>query len=132
VTSELYPAVTRDLTHMQRELAPGAASAFNDFSRAVFADGALSAKIKNIIAVAAAHVTQCPYCIRGHTRAALRGGASPQELMEAIWVAAEMRAGAAFAHSIIAIAEMGEAGLSESSDHPPHASATGEHHGHRI
>jgi AhpD family alkylhydroperoxidase len=127
MTGELYPAVTGDLARMRRELAPDAASAFNDFSRAVFADGALSAKVKNIIAVAVAHVTQCPYCIRGHTRAALREGASHQELMEAIWVAAEMRAGAAFAHSIIAIAEMGEAGLERASGPSP---AAGEHHGH--
>jgi AhpD family alkylhydroperoxidase len=50
-----------------------------------------------------AHVTQCPYCIRGHTKAALRKGASESELMEAIWVAAEMRAGGAYAHSILAL-----------------------------
>ena len=48
---------------------------------------------KQLIAVAVAHVTQCPYCIRGHTRAATRQGATPEEIMEAIWVAAEMRAG---------------------------------------
>ena len=132
MTGELYPLVTRDLARMRRELAPDAASAFNDFSKAVFADGALSARIKNIVAVAVAHVTQCPYCIRGHTRAALREGASHRELMEAIWVAAEMRAGAAFAHSIIAIAEMGEAGAAAAKDHPQHAPTTGEHHGHSI
>ncbi len=130
MNGELYPAMTHDLAHTRRELAPGAASAFNDFSKAVFADGGLSARIKNIIAVAVAHVTQCPYCIRSHTRAALRQGASHQELMEAIWVAAEMRAGAAFAHSIIAIDEMGEAGLNGAGDHPPHAPARGDHHGH--
>ena len=130
MTGELYPSVTRDLTQMRRALAPEAASAFNDFSKIVFADGALSPKIKNIIAVAVAHVTQCPYCIRGHTRAALREGASHQELMEAIWVAAEMRAGAAFAHSIIAIDEMREADLAAAGDHPPHAPPAGEHHGH--
>jgi AhpD family alkylhydroperoxidase len=132
VAGELYPAVTHDLTHIRRELAPGAASAFNDFSKMVFADGALSPKIKNIIAVAVAHVTQCPYCIRGHTRAALREGASNQELMEAIWVAAEMRAGGAFAHSIIAIDEMVKAGAVAPNDHPQHATATGEQHGHSI
>jgi AhpD family alkylhydroperoxidase len=130
VTGDLYPAVTRDRACMRRELAPGAASAFNDFSKAVFADGALSIRIKNIIAVAVAHVTQCPYCIRGHTRAALREGASHEELMEAIWVAAEMRAGAAFAHSIIAIDEMGGAPLDAAGDQAPHAPATGEHHDH--
>jgi AhpD family alkylhydroperoxidase len=56
--------------------------------------------------VAVAHVTQCPYCIRGHTELASKKGASEQEVMEAIWVAAEMRAGGAYAHSIIAIDAM--------------------------
>jgi AhpD family alkylhydroperoxidase len=130
MTSELYPAVTGDLTRMRRELAPDAAAAFHGFSGAVFAEGALSTRSKHIIAVAVAHVTQCPYCIRGHTRAAVAEGASQQELMEAIWVAAEMRAGAAFAHSIIAIAQMSEAGPAAANDHPPHAPAMGEHHGH--
>ena len=69
----------------------------------MFADGALDKKTKQLIAVAVAHVTQCPYCIQGHTRAALRRGASEQELMEAIWVAAEMRAGGAYAHSTLAL-----------------------------
>ena len=76
-------------------------AAFQAFSQAVFADGALSNKTKQLIAVAVAHVTQCPYCIQGHTKAALRSGATAQELMEAVWVAAEMRAGAAFAHSTL-------------------------------
>ena len=67
----------------------------------MFADGALPAKIKQLIAVAVAHVTQCPYCIKGHTKAAQRAGATPQELMEAIWVAAEIRAGGAYAHSVL-------------------------------
>jgi AhpD family alkylhydroperoxidase len=69
----------------------------------VFADGALPTKTKQLIAVAAAHVTQCPYCIRGHSSAALQHGASAEEIMEAIWVAAEMRAGAAYAHSALAL-----------------------------
>lgn len=106
MSDEMYPRVTADLSRMRRDLAPESAAAFHSFGQAVFAEGALSTKTKHIIAVAVAHVTQCPYCIRGHTRAALRDGASQQELMEAIWVAAEMRAGGAFAHSIIAMAEM--------------------------
>jgi AhpD family alkylhydroperoxidase len=132
MTAEVYPATTRDLAHLRRELAPEAASAFNEFSTTVFANGALSARTKNIIAVAVAHVTQCPYCIRGHTRAALREGATHQELMEAIWVAAEMRAGAAFAHSVIALSEMAEAGTANANDHSQDAPATGEQHGHSI
>jgi len=51
-------------------------------------------------------VTQCPYCIRAHTSQALRKGASQEEIMEAIWIAAEMRAGAAYAHGTIAMDEM--------------------------
>jgi AhpD family alkylhydroperoxidase len=69
----------------------------------VFADGVVPAKTKQLIAVAVAHVTQCPYCIRGHTKAALRHGATPEEIMESIWVAAEMRAGGAVAHSALAL-----------------------------
>jgi AhpD family alkylhydroperoxidase len=83
-------------------------AAFERFSKAVFVDGALPAKFKQIIAVAVAHVTQCPYCITGHTKAALRAGATPQELMEAIWVAAEMRAGGAYAHSSLMLATAAE------------------------
>lgn len=53
--------------------------------------------------MAVAHVTQCGYCIRGHTKAAVREGTAPNEIMEAIWVASEMRAGGAYAHSIVAL-----------------------------
>lgn len=99
----LFPSVTRDLAEQRKTLAPGPADAFKAFSRSVFADGALPAKTKQLIAVAAAHVTQCPYCIRGHTSAALQHGATAEEIMEAIWVAAEMHAGAAYAHSALAL-----------------------------
>ncbi len=89
-------------------MAPTQQGAFEAFGKAVFADGALPAKFKQIIAVAVAHVTQCPYCINGHTKAALRAGATPEELMEAIWVAAEMRAGGAYAHSMLMFAALAE------------------------
>jgi AhpD family alkylhydroperoxidase len=100
----MYSAAIHETARKRRELAPEAQAAFDAFSRTVFADGALSAKMKQVIAVAVAHVTQCPYCIKGHTKAALRSGATREELMEAIWVAAEMRAGGAYAHSALAIA----------------------------
>jgi alkylhydroperoxidase family enzyme len=50
-------------------LAPNEQAAFEAFGKAVFADGALPVKTKQIIAVAVAHVTQCPYCISGHKAA---------------------------------------------------------------
>jgi AhpD family alkylhydroperoxidase len=99
----LYPQTTKELADLRKRLAPGCADAFKAFSRAALAEGALPAKTKQLIAVAVAHVTQCPYCIRSHTGAALQQGASAEEIMEAIWVAAEMRAGAAYAHATIAL-----------------------------
>jgi AhpD family alkylhydroperoxidase len=108
MTDTLYPPSSRELAEKRRALAPETEKAFQAFSRQVFADGALPAKTKQLIAVAVAHVTQCPYCIRGHTKAAMRRGASENELMEAIWVAAEMRAGGAYAHTALALTAMDE------------------------
>lgn len=86
----------------RRELTPDIEDAWRNFSRHVFEPGALDAKTKQLIAVAVAHVTQCPYCIKGHMPAAVREGASRKEIMEAIWVAAEMRSGGAAAHAPMA------------------------------
>ncbi len=99
----LYPHPSRAASEERNRLAPGPADAFRTFSRSVFADGALPTATKQLIAVAVAHVTQCPYCIRSHTSAALHHGATAEEIMEAVWVAAEMRAGGAFAHSALAL-----------------------------
>jgi AhpD family alkylhydroperoxidase len=104
----MYPPPSGALARQRRELAPDIQAAFDAFSQRVFADGALPAKTKQLIAVAVAHVTQCPYCIKGHTKAALRHGATKPEIMEAIWVAAEMRAGGAYAHSALSLATIEE------------------------
>ena len=109
----MYPDTTRELHEKRRELAPEAYAAFRTFSQKVFADGALASKTKQLIAVAVAHVTQCPYCIRGHSSLARRAGATDAEIMEAIWVAAEMRAGAAFAHATIALDVLAETAPAE-------------------
>ena len=103
---QLYPEATREISEKRAALSPETTTAFREFSKAVFKEGALSEKVKQLIAVAVAHVTQCPYCIRSHTKQAMRKGASKQEIMEAIWVAAEMRAGGAYAHSAIALDEI--------------------------
>lgn len=108
MSEPIYPPPSKELADKRRGLAPEIQGAFQAFSKSVFADGALPAKTKQLIAVAAAHITQCPYCIKGHTKAAMKHGATPQEIMEAIWVAAEMRAGGAYAHSIISLNAMSE------------------------
>ena len=103
MTDSLYARTTPEEARRRRALAPEIHAAFDGFSKAVFSDGALPEKTKQLIAVAVAHTTQCPYCIQGHTKLAARKGASAEEIMEAIWVAAEMRAGGATAHSTIAM-----------------------------
>jgi AhpD family alkylhydroperoxidase len=116
--SSTHPPVTRELAEARRALAPEAEDAFRAFSQKVFADGALPAKTKQLIAVAVAHVTQCPYCIKGHAKAARRHGATPEEVMEAVWVAAEMRAGGAWAHATLALAELGVGKAAEDGPGP--------------
>jgi AhpD family alkylhydroperoxidase len=111
----IYPQTTREMASRRKALAPEVHDAFEAFSRKVFEAGALPSKTKQLIAVAVAHVTQCPYCIRGHTKAARSAGASPQEIMEAIWVAAEMRAGGAYAHAAVSIDVLDQGGPSNSS-----------------
>ncbi|MBN9610254.1 MAG: alkylhydroperoxidase [Actinobacteria bacterium 69-20] len=103
MAESMYHPTTREIAQRRKELAPHTHDAFEAFSKAVFADGALPEKTKQLIAVAVAHTTQCPYCIQGHTTLAHRKGASDEEIMEAVWVAAEMRAGGSYAHSTIAL-----------------------------
>lgn len=66
----MYPVASREIAKKREELAPETLAVWRAFSRQVFADGALPAKTRELIAVAVAHVTQCPYCIRHHTAAA--------------------------------------------------------------
>lgn len=108
MAQSFYPLATPELSERRKALAPDTHAALETFSRAVFAKGALSEKTSQLIAVPVAHVTQCPYCIDGHTRLAHRKGASAEEAMEAIWVAAEMCAGGVYAHSTLALHALGE------------------------
>jgi AhpD family alkylhydroperoxidase len=77
--------------------------AFAQFNQKVFEEGALSEKMKELIAVGCAHITHCPYCIDSHTRKAKEAGATPEEIAEAIMVGVALSAGASMAHSCIAM-----------------------------
>jgi AhpD family alkylhydroperoxidase len=81
------------------ELAPEAMKAFWAFDKLSVADGAISVKYKELIAVAVAVTTQCPYCIEIHANNARRAGATDAELTEATIVAAALRAGGAITHA---------------------------------
>src|SRR5205809_2825251 len=85
------------------ELAPEVMKAFWAFDRAAVAPGAIPAKYKELIAVAVALTTQCPYCIEIHSHSARRAGATDAELTEAGMVAASLRAGAAVTHTTHAL-----------------------------
>lgn len=99
----------KEIAAEKANLAPEQIEAWRNFSKAVFYKGNLDKKTKQLIAVAVAHVTQCPWCIKAHVPQAMRAGATKEEIMEAIWVAAEMRAGAAYSHGNIALEAMLEA-----------------------
>ena len=114
-SEQLYTIPTRENAELRAKAAPEIIDAWRNFSRTVFKAGALDEKTKQLIAVAVAHVTQCPFCIHSHTGQAMKKGASKEEIMEAVWVASEMRAGAAYAHSTLA---MDEIMASENSNKP--------------
>ena len=87
------------------ELAPDLMKAFWTFDRASVAEGAIPVKYKELIAVAVALTTQCPYCIDIHSANARKAGASEAEITEAAMVAASLRAGAAVTHATHALAD---------------------------
>jgi AhpD family alkylhydroperoxidase len=85
-------------------LAPQVMEAFWAFDKASVADGAIPVKYKELIAVAVALTTQCPYCINIHSGNARKAGATDAEMVEAAMVAASLRAGAAVTHATHALA----------------------------
>src|SRR5215813_4926107 len=85
------------------ELAPEVMKAFWAFDKASVAAGAIPVKYKELIAVAVALTTQCPYCIEIHSANARKAGATDTEIVEAAMVAASLRAGAAVTHTTHAL-----------------------------
>jgi AhpD family alkylhydroperoxidase len=66
-------------------------------------DGVIAKKFRELIAVAVACTTQCPYCIEVHTKAAKRAGATKEEIAETALLAAALRAGGAATHGAMAL-----------------------------
>src|SRR5579862_5074814 len=97
-----------DMKHMahMKQLdanAPEGMKAFWAFDKAAMADGAIPAKYKELMAIAVAVTTQCPYCIEIHQNQARKAGATNQEIAEAVVVAAALRAGGSITHGTHAI-----------------------------
>jgi AhpD family alkylhydroperoxidase len=85
------------------ELAPEAMKAFWAFDKVSVAEGAIPVKYKELMAIAVALTTQCPYCIEIHSGNARKAGATDAEIAEAAIVAASLRAGAAITHATHAL-----------------------------
>jgi AhpD family alkylhydroperoxidase len=81
------------------ENAPDQMKAFWAFDKAAFTAGSLDELQKQLMAVAVALTTQCPYCIEIHLKTARKAGATDAMLAETAAVAAAMRAGAAITHA---------------------------------
>jgi AhpD family alkylhydroperoxidase len=92
------------LMREMRKLAPDDFNAWLGLNNAVGREnGAIPRKYRELIAVAVALTAQCPYCIEAHSKAAKAAGASREEIVEATFVAAALKAGAAATHGAMAL-----------------------------
>ncbi|HFK1812573.1 TPA: carboxymuconolactone decarboxylase family protein [Bacillus cereus] len=85
------------------KLSPDAFNAFVAFDKKALGVGALSSKLKELIAIAVAHTTGCPYCIELHVKQAKNKETSKEEIAEAVMVATALKAGSALAHGVNAL-----------------------------
>ena len=103
MSEELYKKSDVKKLRKVRELTPDSFKAYVEFDKQALSEGALPQKIKRLIAIAVAHTTQCPFCIDFHTKEAKKLGATEQEIVEAMWISAALRAGASVANSVLAV-----------------------------
>lgn len=85
-----------NISEMNKELGDKFFSYYND----VFKEGSLTAREKSLIAIAVSHAIQCPYCIDAYSEDLMEKGVSEEQMMEAVHVAAAIRAGASLVHSV--------------------------------
>ena len=92
------------LLKQMQSLAPVDFKAWLDLNNIVGReDGAIPQKYRELIAIAVACTTQCPYCIEAHSKAAKAAGATREEVVEAAFLAAALRAGGAATHGAMAL-----------------------------
>ena len=73
-----------------KQLAPAEFKGFVELDAIVGREGAIPVKYRELMALAVAFTTQCPYCLDVHTRKAKRAGASRQEVAETVFIAAAL------------------------------------------
>lgn len=94
---------TRTQFKKLRDLAPEAFRAFIEFDQKAFKDGAIPSMYKELMALAIAQITQCPWCIQAHTKKAAMAGATDEQIGETTFVSMAMAAGAAWSHGGLAL-----------------------------
>lgn len=104
MSEHYHDAADLRLLKEMRKLAPADFQAWLSLNDIVGReDGAIPRKYRELIAVAVACTTQCPYCIEAHAKAAKAAGASREEITESTFLAAALRAGGAATHGAMAL-----------------------------
>jgi AhpD family alkylhydroperoxidase len=104
MSEHYHDAADLRLLKEMKKLAPADFEAWINLDKIVGrADGAIPKKYRELIAVAVACTTQCPYCIEIHSKAAKAAGATREELVESSLLAAALRAGGAATHGLMAL-----------------------------
>ena len=98
-----YQADLTKLIPQFAKLSPDSLKGYQTLSAANSANSLLGEKIRQLISIAVAVTTRCDGCITFHTDAALKAGASKEEIAEALGVAMAMNAGAALIYSLRAM-----------------------------
>jgi len=96
-------ATTRDNLDNYLAEQPHGAAGFTTLHQAAMADGALSLKQKELIALAIGIARQCSDCIGFHTQAAIKAGASKAEIAETVTVSMMMGGGPAYMYGARAL-----------------------------
>ena len=103
MSEHYHGAADMRLMKDMKALAPDDFEAWVNLDKIVKRDGAIPRKYRELIAVAVACATQCPYCIEAHAKGAKAAGATREEIVEATLVASAIRAGAATTHGTMAL-----------------------------
>jgi AhpD family alkylhydroperoxidase len=103
MSEHYHDAADLRLLKDMKQLAPADYDAWLGLDKIVGRDGAIPRKYRELIAIAVACTTQCPYCIEAHAKGAKAAGATREEIVEASLVAAALRAGAAATHGAMVL-----------------------------
>jgi AhpD family alkylhydroperoxidase len=85
-----------------------AMKAFGAFDKAIMSDGVLDTKVKELIAVAISAAIRCDDCIGFHVQAALKAGATREEIAEALSVCVLMQGGPGLMYATHAMKALNE------------------------